>query len=464
MQAEEKFRTAFTLSPDVMSIIKQSDLTILDINEKINEMLGYTRAELIGKSAGETMKDIWFNVDDRAEFYKNLERHEPVFEIRWRSRSGNEVYVLMSSAFISLSGESYILTIAKDITARKQAEEKFQTIFRLNPDMIAIVRKKDSVIVDINDKVYESIGYTKEELIGQRTDLLDIWLSEEDRKQGILNADNPTAVYEARLKNKNGQEVFTLVSGALIEIMGEPHLIYITKNITERKLADEKAKRNIEQLAYTEKELGEARVMALRSAMNPHFIFNALNSIQFFISKNERQQAIQYLSTFSKLIRGILTSSGQNMIKLADELELLKHYINLELIRFEKKFNVIFNIDSDIDKEIDIPALVIQPFVENAILHGLYAKSAEGNLKISVQRAGEAFIFFEIEDDGIGRVEARKVQAQKNLEHHKSLGVSLAEERLKIINSDPHLAVETEDLVENNKAVGTRVKIWLRIQ
>jgi sensor histidine kinase YesM len=280
-----------------------------------------------------------------------------------------------------------------------------------------------------------------------------------------LDANNPTTLHEDRIKNRNGDEVFVLVSGTIIDILGEPHFLYITKDITERKREEEEAKKNLAQLAEAEKKLGEARVTALRSAMNPHFIFNALNSIQFFISKNERQEAIQYLSTFSKLIRGILGGAAQNTIKLTDELDLLKHYINLELIRFEKKINVVFTVDPEINKgNIEIPALVVQPFVENAILHGLYDKRAEGNLKISVHKPTADFLLFIVEDDGIGRAAAGQIQAMKNLEHHKSLGVSLAEERLKIINADSHIAVETEDLFDNGIPAGTRVKIWLRIQ
>ena len=135
------------------------------------------------------------------------------------------------------------------------------------------------------------------------------------------------------------------------EVVGERHMNYSLSPIVGRNgitgvsvFAEDVTERiqKERELASANKTIGELKLMALRSAMNPHFIFNALNSIQFFIAKNDRLNAINYLSTFSKLIRGILTNSVNNKVKLAEEIELLKHYVNLELLRFEDKFEVIF--------------------------------------------------------------------------------------------------------------------------
>jgi PAS domain S-box-containing protein len=214
------------------------------------------------------------------------------------------------------------------------------------------------------------------------------------------------------------------------------------------------------ELASANKTIGELKLMALRSAMNPHFIFNALNSIQFFIAKNDRLNAINYLSTFSKLIRGILTNSVNNKVKLAEEIELLKHYVNLELLRFEDKFEVIFSVAPDLEIDnIEIPSLLIQPYVENAILHGLYNKPAKGTLKISV-REDKDNVLFEIEDDGVGREAARKLR-QQNFPQHKSMGTFLTEERLRLINREEKASFEIIDLFNGEKSSGTLVKIWV---
>lgn len=226
-------------------------------------------------------------------------------------------------------------------------------------------------------------------------------------------------------------------------------------NVTERNARDR-------ALAEANKKIGEFRLTALRSVMNPHFIFNALNSVQFFITKNDRLNALNYLSTFSKLIRGILTNSVTNTIKLSEELELLKHYINLEMLRFENKFTFQISIDDQLDLDsVQIPSLLVQPYVENAILHGLYNKSEAGMLTISVKEVENA-VLFEIEDNGIGREAAARVKAQ-NFPKHKSMGTALTEERLRLINDYNNVSLETLDLMDGSTPIGTRVRIWIKV-
>ena len=197
--------------------------------------------------------------------------------------------------------------------------------------------------------------------------------------------------------------------------------------------------------------------------MNPHFIFNALNSIQFFIAQNDRKNAISYLSTFSKLIRGVLNNSVNNKIRLSEELELLQYYVNLELVRFDNKFDFILTVDEKLDTEsVEIPSLLIQPYVENAIIHGLYNKSDRGALKISVNKETEDMILFEIEDDGIGRAAATELK-KKNFPSHKSMGIALTEDRLRLINAQDSVSFETNDLYNDSRPAGTRVKIWVKV-
>lgn len=208
------------------------------------------------------------------------------------------------------------------------------------------------------------------------------------------------------------------------------------------------------------KQIGELKVMALRSAMNPHFIFNTLSSIQYFILQNDQLNAVNYLSTFSKLIRSILNNSVTHKIKLADELEQIKNYVHLEMLRFERKFDFVLHVDDELDVEnIEISPMLIQPYVENAILHGLYNKTEKGTLQVSVREA-EDLVLFEIEDDGIGREAASKFKFQ-SLKSHTSLGTLITEERLKLINKEHGATFEIEDLYSEGVATGTRVKIWV---
>jgi LytS/YehU family sensor histidine kinase len=165
------------------------------------------------------------------------------------------------------------------------------------------------------------------------------------------------------------------------------------------------------------------------------------------------------------LIRGILNNSVKNKINLSDELELLKHYINLEILRFENKFQVEYSVDRELDLEsIEVPSLLIQPFVENAIIHGLYNKKGkgEGVLKISVLKQDEDRILFKIEDNGVGRKAAEELRAQ-NFPTHKSMGALLTEERLKLLSADDRTYHEVEDLMADGKPAGTLVKIWIPV-
>ena len=201
--------------------------------------------------------------------------------------------------------------------------------------------------------------------------------------------------------------------------------------------------------------------MALRAAMNPHFIFNTLNSIQFYIMENDQVNAVSYLSTFSKLIRGILNNSVHHKVKLSDELEMLQHYISLEQMRFENKFDFVLCIPDELDVEsIEIPSRLIQPYVENAILHGLYNKKERGALKISVYEKDDS-VLFEIEDDGVGREMAMRIR-QQNFPKHKSMGTALTEERLKLINAQDVVSFEIVDLMNDSQPAGTKVKIRVK--
>jgi len=202
--------------------------------------------------------------------------------------------------------------------------------------------------------------------------------------------------------------------------------------------------------------------MALRSVMSPHFIFNVLNAIQYYIAKNDRLNAINYLSTFSKLVRSVLTHSVSNKITLADEIDMLKNYVHLEMTRFENKFNFKIEVDDHVDIDgIEIPSLLIQPYVENAILHGLYNKKEKGALSIRIREENEV-VLFEIEDDGVGREVAKKIR-QQNFPSHKSMGIKLTEERLKLINQQSKASFEIEDLVDQHGACGTKVKIRITL-
>jgi sensor histidine kinase YesM len=209
------------------------------------------------------------------------------------------------------------------------------------------------------------------------------------------------------------------------------------------------------------KKIAEYKVMALRSAMNPHFIFNSLNSIQYYIGVNEKKLAITYLSLFSKLIRNILNSSVNVRNTLEKELETLTYYMQMERMRFEDKFTFEIIVNETIEQEyIQVPSLIFQPFVENAILHGLMHKDATGRIEVRISEKEDG-ILCEITDDGIGREAARKITENQN-KSHTSFGVSLTKARLDVINKTENVSVNYIDLKDSNgNPAGTKVELFI---
>ncbi|MGC3943716.1 MAG: histidine kinase [Chryseolinea sp.] len=210
------------------------------------------------------------------------------------------------------------------------------------------------------------------------------------------------------------------------------------------------------------KRLAESRLMAIRAAMNPHFIFNCLNSIQYYIMENDKRSAVKYLSKFSKLIRATLDNSVHSKGSLSGAIDLIKLYVELEALRFEGKFELKLQVDPSVNREtVEIPSLLIQPYIENAIVHGLTNKEGEGTLRVSFALQGP-MLLIEVEDDGIGRKAAAELKKVAHPEH-RSLGAMLTEERLRLINGVTGTVVETLDLEKDGVPSGTLVKLFVKI-
>jgi len=184
-----------------------------------------------------------------------------------------------------------------------------------------------------------------------------------------------------------------------------------------------------------EKKLLELEAKALRAQMNPHFIFNCMNSIKSLIQKEEQEKAVIYLTTFSKLIRTIFQNSDKREISLYDELETCRLYTQLESMRFGNKFSYNFNVDETIDlKSIMVPALIVQPFIENAIWHGIMPKEDGGIVMVTVEKSNNA-ISCVINDNGIGRAMSMQNKFKGELSTHQSQGVHLTQARLDLDNA-----------------------------
>jgi LytS/YehU family sensor histidine kinase len=198
----------------------------------------------------------------------------------------------------------------------------------------------------------------------------------------------------------------------------------------------------------------------LRSQMNPHFIFNALGAIQSFIQKNEKDEATSYLSKFSRLIRLILENSRLNYVSLAKELKSLQDYLQLQQLLFDNKFDYNIDVDEKIDIEnINIPPMLAQPFIENALKHGLANSDKKGMLNISF-KLKDNLILFDVVDNGVGLQKALELKPMVD-GPHQSLATEITKERLNNMNKKiggKKINIIVQELTgKMNEIIGTKV-------
>lgn len=205
-------------------------------------------------------------------------------------------------------------------------------------------------------------------------------------------------------------------------------------------------------------QLIELEKAALHAQMNPHFIFNSLNALQSYINNNEADNSNIFLSYFSKLIRGILKASDEKEIQLKVELELLESYLELEKIRFNKRFDYRITVDDDIDPEfIKLPSMITQPLIENAIVHGL-SKTISGGLIELDYRLNDDQLIITVIDNGIGIYQSEN----RNDPHHKSVGLSNTIKRLKLLDEGNELRI-SEITDDQGKVIGTRIVQYVHL-
>lgn len=213
--------------------------------------------------------------------------------------------------------------------------------------------------------------------------------------------------------------------------------------------------RRLEYKYKIEKEINQLQRSALQAQMNPHFIFNCLNSIQNYIMQNEKLEAMEYLNRFAHLIRQNLQASTENMIRLDDEVSMLENYIALEKMRFDKRFDYTISIADDIDTTtISIPPLLVQPFVENAIIHGVSSLPYLGWINIDIFKVNDK-IRITIADNGKG------IQKSKTHPDHKSFGMSITQKRLAFINQQQDSLYTIETTSDEN---GTKITIQVPVE
>ncbi|MCB0655505.1 MAG: histidine kinase [Saprospiraceae bacterium] len=218
------------------------------------------------------------------------------------------------------------------------------------------------------------------------------------------------------------------------------------------------------QKALITKRFAELEMQALQAQMNPHFIFNALSAIQYFVHSNNKKACELYITKFAFLIRSVLEASKNKYITLRDELRIISTYVELERMRFNNKFDFDMEVDPSVkDANVQIPALFLQPFIENSINHGLFHKKDKGNLQLKVFQEGSNISIL-IQDNGIGRLQSVMIK-EKSIGAHRSRGLQMMEERKEVYQKVDgyHLNFNIEDLFEGGKPSGTKVLVNIPI-
>ena len=271
-----------------------------------------------------------------------------------------------------------------------------------------------------------------------------------EKKELLQKEENQKRELLLREEAKNNN--LKLLFGALIALLlfGIGFLIY-----------------NRSQLKKTltlQKELAEYEQKALHLQMNPHFVFNCLGSISSFIVQNGTDSAIKYLSKFSKLMRLTLEYSKESLIPIDKEIESLQNYLELEQLRFNDKFNFSITKDPNIEDDVALPPLLIQPFIENAIIHGVIPKKENGNISIAFSVTNSS-LHCTIVDDGVGIN-----QSQKNKENlvlaHKSMALGIIKKRLEMISeaTTKEASIAIEEMENGDEITGTKIKLKLPLQ
>ena len=329
----------------------------------------------------------------------------------------------------------------EDLVVKKDATRKLSEVYRDAGDI-----EKALTTAKEYERLVDELYIKKDQEISQaarvRQDL-------NEKQNRITSLEKDRALSESRFqltqeRNKSQELIiYSLIIGVILLLFAG---YFMFKNMKQQKL-------NNNLLA----------LKSLRSQMNPHFIFNALNSVNSFIASNDERTANKYLSDFSLLMRAVLENSEEDFIPLDKEIELLELYTKLEHFRFKDKFDYAITIDENVNvDDFQIPPMLLQPYIENAVWHGLRYKTEKGQLNINITQVDKNELKISITDDGIGR-EKSKAMKTEHQKKHNSKGLGNIKKRVAILNEmyKDKVDVFIEDFVDAEDS-GTKVVVTLK--
>ena len=462
--------------------MQQYDKALLVINEAIKKATGNNNLTNLGRL---------YTTAAMAYYYKNdyrtaLTNARMGFAILKKNSRNVELinnYLLLSDIFIKLGKDDSAYTYLKKYTVLKDSVWNKQLYIRLNDykkENEQIKRTSQINLLQKDNLIKEQLlkqefflrqqSYAQLSLADKSNEIKDQQLQIKDQKlreQILLKEQKQSLVTlldkESKLKDQKLKQQ-SLIRNALIAGL---FLFLLLGIIVYRWLA---LKRKNDRLLNEKKQVElqqqstDLEMQALRAQMNPHFIFNCLSSINKFILKNESRSASDYLTRFSRLIRKVLTNSQLSMIPLSDEIETLKLYLDMERLRFDNAFDYNIIYANTIEPEtLYIPSMLLQPFCENAIWHGLMHKEGHGKLEIEMRTENDQ-LYCTIADNGVGREKAA-IMKSKSGEKQKSYGLKITTERLALFNNDKvsESYYYSEDVLDEQRNVaGTRVHLVIK--
>ena len=335
----------------------------------------------------------------------------------------------------------------EDLIVQKDATRKLSEIYK---DLGEYDKALNSYqqYVELVDELY----IKKEQEISQATRFSREIALKQNR---ITSLENERQLNEGRYQLTNENKELTLKNNrvqrwVIVSLIVIALLLLITAYVQNKSVKQQKYANNLLALK------------SLRTQMNPHFIFNALNSVNSFIANNDERAANKYLSDFSQLMRSVLENSEEDFIPLIKEIELLKLYVKLEHFRFKDKFEYTITVDEKLKvDEFVIPPMLLQPYVENAVWHGLRYKKDKGSLKIVFEQMDSEKVKITIIDDGIGRKKSKELKTE-NQKKQNSKGMGNIQKRISILNDiyKDLVEVEVKNIFENEE--GTQVQLILK--
>ena len=430
------------------------------------------RYQSIGRQAEQAI--VWVNLGTTYELMKKYEKamayYKKSLEIRREIDNKYGILickVLMANLFLEMNAaDKAIENASEGLTLALQLENKEYELKAFH--ILSQSYRKQQIFekaLEYQDQYLATVEKYHNEKNSQQIARLQSQFDLEAKEQQIKSQLGQIQLLEVN-KATERKLRFAMLGGVLLFILLSVILYvrYCSKQKAERILQGKNREIALKNIAI-EKMNRELEKKMLRAQMNPHFIFNSLSAIQHLIIINDKASALKYLSKFSKLTRQVLESSLNHKVSIADEIKLLEYYLQLESLRFSNQFEYSIEVDQDIDVfNIEIPFLLLQPVVENAIIHGLRPKEGRGSLSISLQQKAN-HILCSVEDNGIGRL-AAGMNGGNTIERHVSLGMSVTQRRLGTLNKNINIdCVSIIDLFDlQHQPSGTRVEIKVPLE